>query len=256
VKDPPTKSFTGVARALGSGTLMTPTHMVDLWAMLPEAGTRPAPGDGSRWAPLQLELATEISEYVPMRILSVWTHGWPADRLAEWEREGIALNDRVIESLVLRYPTMHRPYVGENVTSPMQTDWFEGGRGSVLLNLPISGAQGDESPADALDQRWFYDLLGQRYRGNPFWFPAVAGDAMHPLIAWWAVLYALSMLARYEPQRWATLIHVDTSAWATPLEHLLDVALEGLPEIIRDALTVPPDHHGRIRLAGPGDLVV
>jgi hypothetical protein len=32
-------------------------------------------------------------------------------------------------------------------------------------------------------------------------FPSIGGDtqALHPLLAWWAVLFALSLLARYQP---------------------------------------------------------
>lgn len=43
--------------------------------------------------------------------------------------------------------------------------------------------------------------LTGKYAGHRYFFPAVAGlpGELHPLMAWWAVLYALSMLARYQP---------------------------------------------------------
>ncbi len=35
------------------------------------------------------------------------------------------------------------------------------------------------------------------------------GQSMHPLMAWWAVLFTLSMLARYQPAEWAAHVDVD-----------------------------------------------
>lgn len=48
------------------------------------------------------------------------------------------------------------------------------------------------------------------------------------------------MLARYEPQRWVDMIRVNTSPWAVPLEHLLNAALDALPEVIFAALSALP----------------
>lgn len=59
---------------------------------------------------------------------------------------------------------------------------------------------------------------------------------LHPLLAWWAVLFGLSMLARYEPARWTEDLDVDKSALAVPLETVLDAALEACPELICLAL--------------------
>jgi hypothetical protein len=39
-------------------------------------------------------------------------------------------------------------------------------------------------------------------------------------MAWWAVLFTLSMLARYQPAEWATHVDVDTSSHAVPIERL------------------------------------
>ena len=61
-------------------------------------------------------------------------------------------------------------------------------------------------------------------------------EPVHPLIVWWSVLFALSMLARYEPDTWWTLIDVDHSTEANAVEHLLDIALDIVPEMILDIL--------------------
>jgi hypothetical protein len=45
------------------------------------------------------------------------------------------------------------------------------------------------------------------------------------------------MLARYEPAGWAAVLDVESSELAVPLEELLDIALDRVPELIFDALT-------------------
>ncbi|WP_420716766.1 YaaC family protein [Streptomyces sp. CoH17] len=60
---------------------------------------------------------------------------------------------------------------------------------------------------------------------------------LHPLMAWWAVLYTLSMLARYQPATWVKLISVDDSQHALPIERLLERAISHLPVLITDTIT-------------------
>jgi hypothetical protein len=60
------------------------------------------------------------------------------------------------------------------------------------------------------------------YKGIQFLRPTVAGydRPLHPLLAWWAVLFCLSMLARYQPGEWVSHIDVNTSPYAVALETL------------------------------------
>lgn len=44
---------------------------------------------------------------------------------------------------------------------------------------------------------------------------------LDPIITWWAVLYGLSMLARYRPSAWSAMLDVDRSPDAAAIEHLL-----------------------------------
>ncbi|MFF2564855.1 YaaC family protein [Kitasatospora sp. NPDC058060] len=60
--------------------------------------------------------------------------------------------------------------------------------------------------------------------------------ALHPLLAWWTVLHALSNLARYQPVRWSEHIAVDTSKVAVAIEVLLDEAVTVVPDLIRHAI--------------------
>jgi len=88
-------------------------------------------------------------------------------------------------------------------------------------------------PAQPLEEK-----VATWYRGQQFVFPALGDNSkpLHPLLAWWAVLYALSMLARYEPCAWTKRADIDTSTEAVAIEHLLEAALEYLPRVILDTI--------------------
>ena len=77
------------------------------------------------------------------------------------------------------------------------------------------------------------------YAGQRYFLPVLApmSRELHPLMAWWAVLYALSMLARYEPSSWVTNISVDYSQLAVSIERLLEHAINHVPVLIADAIT-------------------
>jgi YaaC-like Protein len=51
------------------------------------------------------------------------------------------------------------------------------------------------------DKLGFVRAMTRSYNGSLWLFPAAgtAGGSLHPLMSWWAVLYTLPMLARYQP---------------------------------------------------------
>lgn len=85
--------------------------------------------------------------------------------------------------------------------------------------------------------------LGARYCGQVstelIITPAIGAmtGPLHPILAWWAVLLALSSLARYEPANWAKFIDVNASPHATAVEHLLNDAIERIPKMLLSMLT-------------------
>lgn len=83
------------------------------------------------------------------------------------------------------------------------------------------------------------DVLGGDLWG-PFGFavPAVGGnDAAHdPLMGWWVTLFALSTLARYNPNEWSLALDVDESRIAEPLARLLVEAMVDVPRLILHSL--------------------
>ena len=62
-------------------------------------------------------------------------------------------------------------------------------------------------------------------------------------MTWWALLYGLSMLARYHPAEWTNALRLDDSPEAVPLRAALDEALVAVPQfvlwaLLRDVVTV------------------
>lgn len=58
-----------------------------------------------------------------------------------------------------------------------------------------------------------------------------SSEPIRPLMAWWVVLYALSMLARYAPSKWTDALSISESPIASRIEFLLDAAVEAVPEL-------------------------
>jgi hypothetical protein len=101
---------------------------------------------------------------------------------------------------------------------------------------PRADRRGRELVSITLLHRSSNDLrgVGVDYRGDPVAMPAV-GDppaSVHPLMAWWAVLFTLSTLARYHPAAWTAITDVDRSQHAVPLEYLLTVAQASVPDML------------------------
>jgi hypothetical protein len=84
-----------------------------------------------------------------------------------------------------------------------------------------------------------YELNGtDYYRRTAVLLPRVGESAssLRPLMAWWVVLYALSMLARYAPSTWTETLSLADSRIASRIEFLLDSALDAVPELLCGAL--------------------
>jgi hypothetical protein len=82
------------------------------------------------------------------------------------------------------------------------------------------------------------ERVGAPYFKRTFLFPALGDNAkpLHPMLAWWAVLYVLSMVARYEPCAWTEMTAINTSVEASSIEHLLETAVIRLPRLILDVI--------------------
>ena len=107
------------------------------------------------------------------------------------------------------------------------------------LTLPQS-LGGDPLRSQLIDVRTV-DFMGARRALPRFGF---APAPCHPTVVLWACLWTFSMLARYEPVRWAKALDVDRSKDATALEELLEDSLTMVPWSLLDALQALPDWSG------------
>jgi hypothetical protein len=77
------------------------------------------------------------------------------------------------------------------------------------------------------------------WRGNKRWLiPKLGGNPAPPhiLVLWWALLFALSMRARYDPEGWTRDLDPDQSTSAVVLETMLDMSMGICPELIVEAM--------------------
>ncbi len=88
------------------------------------------------------------------------------------------------------------------------------------------------------------DAIAPEYRwvGRRWLRPALTGvePPPSPLMTWWALLFGLSMLARYHPAEWAGALDRQHSRAAADMERAMDFALEAVPHLVLDAVVPQP----------------
>lgn len=208
----------------GGSRFVASSQMEDLWATLLEAG--------------QSKPLTETPTTV--LTLSAW-------RLVDGQKFGGLLHQRYpilagngqkltfsqARSFLDKYPTIANYELiesepdGEPVWRP--SGFSEDDHVRTLTNLIWPGHPVNDHEWQQIEAQMTTD-----YRGRPVVLPELNTGAgiLHPLMAWWAVLYALSMLCRYRPAVWTQLIDINKSEYASAIEHLLEEALDAVPDII------------------------
>lgn len=133
-------------------------------------------------------------------------------------RTQIGVDQAALGAFLDHYPSLagwaHRPLQGPS--APL--DWEIGG------SLQLSWSH----PHTLQNQATRY--LGRELLATPS--VGSMNAPLDPFIAWWAVLFSLSMMARYEPSYWAGMISIDSSRDANSIEHLLDHALDAIPYLV------------------------
>jgi hypothetical protein len=116
----------------------------------------------------------------------------------------------------------------------------------VVAVQPVPGSLPDESDAVL---RWLsptgdvraVDEVAARFPGPGaalYLMPGLGSnnDALAPLMVWWALLYALSHLARYQPATWSKALDPVRSTLAVPVEASLAYVREVLPCVVLSEL--------------------
>lgn len=121
-----------------------------------------------------------------------------------------------------------------------------GQRGRVEVRTPsgpaiqveISVTPGSADPSQ--DHLSSLNAIAPQYRwhGRRWLRPAVESGLLtpSPLMTWWAILFALSSMARYHPVAWTNALSVDKSPIAVVLERILSLAHEAVPHLVFEAL--------------------
>jgi hypothetical protein len=201
VKDDGLGSFTQLAQLLGSVSLPRGAPLGQLWATIPDLlTTRLEPTSPQHLPVLQLQYVAGQADAGHFPQVMVWIVGLPPQ--PGGYRNGNITKEE--ESAILSsYPTLAG-------SQPLEPVWY-----------PVRADFQDRSTVRLLPSGVYPDALGQPYRDDrDRWvFPPLddRGEPLHPLLAWWALLFALSMLARYEPASWISALDADASPNAVPL---------------------------------------
>jgi hypothetical protein len=214
-------SFAGVAAATGSEPLKGSVAVVELWASLPSLTRLIPEGKLSHPGPVNAYVTGDpMSNLRDFRWVPVGLGPLAADNLEE-AREALDRYRPGRAAEVIPHPAGGKPEKaltiygeGFQVRWPNPTQDFPGEQ--QLL--------GEVAPLDALT-------------GDSWMRPELSdGSSPSELTTWWALLYSLSMLARYQPAAWFRSLDYDASPWAAPLTELLRIGTDAVPRLVLSAL--------------------
>jgi YaaC-like protein len=219
-------SFGHVARAIGSAALSAPVAIGELWAANPDLRLTPPPNLAATWLPALYVVPEEPDvpgfAYTLSADVRTQVHGLP-------------------------------PFVAEDESEEYIAEVLEacpGAEGFRLTEPPLLVDRGDfgwstrvlwkADGTSSRDRRRKLDDIApeHRFTDGRWLVPRVGkgADALSPFMLWWALLFALSNLARYDPNVWMDALALNSSPLAVPLAAILDDALDAVPHLVLDAL--------------------
>jgi hypothetical protein len=217
----PIDSFRGVADATGSPSFDRAVTIGELWSSLPEIHDLPPQTLGAWPRVLPVLQLDDLSQKLVMwdRVsVAIANVPWPASETLEQQLAHYpATGDLVVERL---QPGLREIYVPTTAGDALKCYW-PSDEPNVAGHAGTLAARTSTGLLDR-DSRWLR--------------PAVGGQAASSLVTWWALLFGLSMIARYEPAGWRRALDYDLSELAAPLDELLEFALDAVPELVLRAL--------------------
>jgi hypothetical protein len=204
---------------VGSATLPTRVPFRELWLSLPEGAIVPLQGSEWLWSAVQLDTGTDNPWL--FSTLSQREYGVVASlRGLPNHLGGAESMDHFQALLVEKFPALP-PFRAALKPDgrPRASMIFKAERTRLGLTTD------EELYATAIIDRGpecYEDIDNVSMR----LIPVLPGNTkpLSPLATWWAILYTLSMLARYEPDGWTRMLDIDSSPDAPALEYLLDEA--------------------------------
>lgn len=229
-------AFTLVADALASSALPGPIRLGDLWPLLPETKRFELPSSGPHRL-LHLQVNTYSAGNDPINAeISGLPAGLGVERdpdddpsapRADWAEE-----EQRVRDFLSSYPSLNGYEFGTGGGQPISFRPMDDETALVGIHWPHDSD--DPTNPEGLSKR-----VATSYAGHTNIYPCLdaSGQPIHPLVAWWATLFGLSILARYEPDTWGRAIDVNTAHEAVAIEHILNAALDSVPELLYRALT-------------------
>jgi hypothetical protein len=225
-------SFVRLSELLDSPVWRDPDSVAfgSLWDCVPGNRLAPLVDDESRRCPLLVDTARMHGEPHPLATVPIcyfppWVVSSPDGR-------------QRLAAYLDAFPGAkgYHSFVREGPEPGSQPSFFVelDSWGELQMNWLVEDGQ----ECDSIEQLHFLMGITRLYNDSCYFFPALgrADKSIHPLMAWWAVLYVLSMLARYEPTQWTGYIDVDRNAHAVPLENLLKTAMVLVPTLIGETI--------------------
>lgn len=231
--------FKVVAAALNSSTMPGPTRLGDIWTLIPDTYRFELPKAGRRQL-LNIDIKNYPDPFSPINAeisnvpASLGVNPRPdADPSAprtDWAEE-----EQRVRDYLNRYPSLAGYRFNNSGGQPIGFRPHD----DATATVPIQWPAGPEWPSGPARYQQLQRRVAVSYAGHTNIYPTIdaTNRPLHPLITWWALLFGLSILARYEPERWGRAIDINTSLEAVAVEHLLDTALDALPELLYRTLT-------------------
>ncbi|MFD8782509.1 YaaC family protein [Kitasatospora sp. NPDC059599] len=218
----------GEARERGDGAMA----FADLWTFLPVSRDIPLfDGAAEQLAPLIVDHRNLHPE--PHLQGGIRIGGLPARVLDAPDSEA------ALDAYLARFPGTRGPDISwwpregeQRLVRSYEREADGSGSMAVAFHAPDGRALTRDGYLDRLRP------ITRRHDGDWYFTPAIGESTrgIHPLMAWWAVMHALSNLVRYQPAEWARHIDVDESVHAVPIERLLVEARRVLPIVIAETL--------------------
>lgn len=217
-----------VSHALGAECLPVRKRvkLSDLWALLPESFDAPLEAEprfpalsfNSSSPPRKTSIGYDKADlgYVPTSVRAECLDN--PERLGEFFSRYPSLNGWSYPSGAGMPPLNWRVSDSNPNSSTLPIYWPYPEEGTPEFEIPIAALKSTAYLTS--NDRWV--------------FPSLDGmtERLHPLITWWAILHALSTLARYEPSNWNFVTNIDQCSDANAIESILDKALDALPALV------------------------
>jgi hypothetical protein len=217
-------SFHGVCDATASGAPAHPIKLGALWMALPEVSRLIADvPEVKQWADALLVLPHD----------DVMSPLWDPTRV-----NASLVSTRHALAVSLADELGDYPYGDET-----RVQHINDGR-IVAKHTPMGPALDVSWPSEKADVGGRHNTLHRiaptAPGGDHWWRPRIGDAAMNDLMMWWALLFGLSMLTRYEPAGWNAMLDLDEGPLSSHLVRLMDAAVDVVPSLVLEVLE--PDY--------------